>query len=489
MSISQPIIRKIEDNVSALNYFESVSMQQESEKTKEILMSFPTVYIHNWKDTGDYEVYIGESNHVFQRTRQHYDQANADGLSWQQKMKSSHASLYIIGHEHFNKSMTLDVENRLMHYMLSVPKVKKVHNLRGNLQSNYYPIEELDPIFSRIWAGLRRDNEELFPKESSIRDSAIFKASPLHKLTKDQIDAQNQIIERVLHGLWQGQTGQLCLIDGEAGTGKTVLNSSTFYELFCRMEEGTNQNIRCALIVNHEEQITVYEQIAEKLGLTDRYGEVVYRPTRFMKRREFQMRDDMFIRGSLPMTKSEVRAVSLSKLELTGGSVFWDIGAGTGSVAVEAASLLMQMGGAEDSAVYAVEKEAEGICLIRQNRERLVPGFCNFHLVEGRAPEVLEQLPPPSHVFIGGSGGELQRIIALILRKNPKVRIVINTVTIETLTECMELIRKFGFADYEIVQVSVSRMERAGRYHLQKAQNPVYVIALKDSPADGQERA
>ncbi len=282
MSISQPIIRKIEDNVSALNYFESVSMQQESEKTKEILMSFPTVYIHNWKDTGDYEVYIGESNHVFQRTRQHYDQANADGLSWQQKMKSSHASLYIIGHEHFNKSMTLDVENRLMHYMLSVPKVKKVHNLRGNPQSNYYPIEELDPIFSRIWAGLRRDNEELFPKESSIRDSAIFKASPLHKLTKDQIDAQNQIIERVLHGLWQGQTGQLCLIDGEAGTGKTVLNSSTFYELFCRMEEGTNQNIRCALIVNHEEQITVYEQIAEKLGLTDRYGEVVYRPTRFI---------------------------------------------------------------------------------------------------------------------------------------------------------------------------------------------------------------
>ncbi len=201
------------------------------------------------------------------------------------------------------------------------------------------------------------------------------------------------------------------------------------------------------------------------------------------------MRDDMFIRGSLPMTKSEVRAVSLSKLELTRGSVFWDIGSGTGSVAVEAASLLMQTGGAEDSAVYAVEKEAEGICLIRQNRERLVPGFCNFHLVEGRAPEALEQLPPPSHVFIGGSGGELQRIIALILRKNPKVRIVINTVTIETLTECMELIRKFGFADYEIVQVSVSRMERAGRYHLQKAQNPVYVIALKDSPADGQERA
>lgn len=191
------------------------------------------------------------------------------------------------------------------------------------------------------------------------------------------------------------------------------------------------------------------------------------------------MRDCVFIRGSLPMTKSEVRAVSLSKLELTPGSVFWDVGAGTGSVAVEAAVLLGQMGAGTDSAVYAIEKEPEGIRLIRRNRERLAPEFRNFHLVEGKAPEVLKPLPPPSHVFIGGSGGGLRAIIQSALEKNPRARIVINTVTIETLTECMELIRELEYAEYEIVQVAVSRMERTGRYHLQKAQNPIYVITLE----------
>lgn len=191
------------------------------------------------------------------------------------------------------------------------------------------------------------------------------------------------------------------------------------------------------------------------------------------------MRDSVFIRGSLPMTKSEVRAVSLSKLELTRGAVFWDVGAGTGSVAVEAAVLLAQMGAEGSSAVYAIEKEAEGIRLIRQNQERLIPEFEMFYLAEGRAPEILKQLPPPSHVFIGGSGGGLKSIVQTVLQKNPKARIVLNTVTAETLMECMELIREFKFPEYEIVQVAVSRMERAGKYHLQKAQNPVYVITLQ----------
>lgn len=284
MGISQPIIRKIEDNGKALDYFEAVSLPAEAEKAQKVIASFPTVYIHNWKDTGDYEVYIGESNNVFARTRQHYDEGIKDNTSWQREMLGKTASLYIIGHEHFNKSMTLDIENRLMHYLLSVPIVRKVHNLRGNPQNKYYPIEESDIIFSKIWRELRRDNNELFPKESSIRDSAVFKASPLHKLTNDQIEARDMIIDRVKNALQNDQTGQIIFIEGEAGTGKTVLNSSTFYEIFCLAEEHDKHDIRCNLIVNHEEQITVYEQIASKLGLTDKYGEVVYRPTRFINK-------------------------------------------------------------------------------------------------------------------------------------------------------------------------------------------------------------
>ncbi len=282
MAISQPVIKKIEDNQEALKYFEEISLLQEDDKIQEVITSFPTVYIHSWKDSGDYEVYIGESNNIFARTRQHYNVGINDATSWQREIFDKSASLYIIGHEHFNKSMTLDIENRLMHYMLGISGVRKVHNLRGNPQNKYYPIEELDNIFSKIWRKLRRDNKNLFPDESSIRDSAIFKASPLHKLTKDQIAARDMIIDRVRNALRNSQTGQIIFIEGEAGTGKTVLNSSTFYEIFCQAEEHGNPNVRCSLIVNHKEQKAVYEQIASKLGLTDKYSEVVYRPTRFI---------------------------------------------------------------------------------------------------------------------------------------------------------------------------------------------------------------
>lgn len=282
MGTSRAIVKNIEDNLEALMRFKKNELLKEDDKTQEVIESFPTVYIHNWKDTDDYEIYIGESNDFFARTRQHFDVGINDETSWQRKMSDKSARLYIIGHEHFNKSMTLDIENRLMHYMLSVPRVRRIHNRRGNPQNKYYPIEELDIIFSKIWRELRKDNRELFPSESFIRDSAIFKASPLHKLTADQIEARDKIIDRVKSALCNYQTGQIIFIEGEAGTGKTVLNSSTLYELICQMEEDGIQNVRCCLIVNHQEQKAVYEQIASKLGLTEKYGEVVYRPTRFI---------------------------------------------------------------------------------------------------------------------------------------------------------------------------------------------------------------
>lgn len=226
-SIAKPIIKNIKDSRDALDFFETVSLPAEDEKTQEIIRNFPTVYIHNWQQSGDYEVYVGESNDIFKRTRQHYDAA-CDKSRWQSKLMEKNASLFIIGHEHFNKSLTLDIENRLMHYMMSAERVKHVHNLRDNPQASYYPMEELDEIFSKIWKGLRQKNRELFPTESAIKDSAIYKASPLHKLTKEQEKARELIIQKVVKALENGETKQLIFIDGEAGTGKTVLNSSTF---------------------------------------------------------------------------------------------------------------------------------------------------------------------------------------------------------------------------------------------------------------------
>ncbi|MCI7106891.1 MAG: DUF2075 domain-containing protein [Agathobacter sp.] len=279
-SVARPIIKQIKDSRDALDFFEKVSLPKEDEKTQDIIMNFPTVYIHNWQESGDFEVYVGESNDIFKRTRQHYDAA-LDKSRWQSKLLEKDASLFIIGHEHFNKSLTLDIENRLMHYMMSVDRVKHVHNLRDNPQTSYYPMEELDDIFSKIWRGLRKENKDLFPTESAIKDSAIYKASPLHKLTKEQEKARDLIIQKVSKALENKETRQLIFIDGEAGTGKTVLNSSTFYELYCQAEEN-NRNLKCFLLVNHDEQITVYEQIAEKLGLIEKYGQVVSKPTTFI---------------------------------------------------------------------------------------------------------------------------------------------------------------------------------------------------------------
>ena len=279
-SVARPIIKQIKDSRDALDFFEKVSLPEEDEKTQDIIMNFPTVYIHNWQEAGDFEVYVGESNDIFKRTRQHYDAAS-DKSRWQSKLLEKDASLFIIGHEHFNKSLTLDIENRLMHYMMSVDRVKHVHNLRDNPQTSYYPMEELDDIFSKIWRGLRKENKDLFPTESAIKDSAIYKASPLHKLTKEQEKARDLIIQKVSKALESKETRQLIFIDGEAGTGKTVLNSSTFYELYCQAEEN-NRNLKCFLLVNHDEQITVYEQIAEKLGLIEKYGQVVSKPTTFI---------------------------------------------------------------------------------------------------------------------------------------------------------------------------------------------------------------
>ena len=249
-SVAFPVIKRIDDNREALETFENVSLPLEGKKTRELIQSFPTVYVHDWLDSGDFEVYVGESNDIFKRTRQHFE-SMSDKTKWQNNLAKKGAELYIIGHEHFNKSLTLDIENRLMHYMMGVERVRHVHNMRGNPQTRYYPMEELDEIFHKIWIGLHKENKELFPDESVIKNSAYFKASPLHKLTEGQQKARELIIQKVERALLNGESKQLIFIDGEAGTGKTVLNSSTFYELYCQAEEN-QKKIDCHLLVNHD---------------------------------------------------------------------------------------------------------------------------------------------------------------------------------------------------------------------------------------------
>ena len=181
------------------------------------------------------------------------------------------------------------------------------------------------------------------------------------------------------------------------------------------------------------------------------------------------LKDEAFIRGKVPMTKSEVRSVSVAELELTEDAVVYDIGAGTGSVSVEIARA------GEQIRVYAIEKNPEGVKLIGENQKKFKTD--GIRIVEGLAPEAMEDLEAPTHAFIGGSSGNLREIVRLLQAKNPAVRIVINAISLETVSEVMRLVEEGLLSDAEILQVSAARSKVLGRYHMMMGQNPVYVIS------------
>ena len=189
--------------------------------------------------------------------------------------------------------------------------------------------------------------------------------------------------------------------------------------------------------------------------------------------------DEAFLRnlepGKLvPMTKSEVRCVCLSKLQLTRNAVCWDVGAGTGSVAIEMARLCT--GGS----VYAIEKNEQALALLAQNKASF--GAENMQIISGLAPEACRALPAPTHVFLGGTAGNLAEILALALEKNPHVRIVATAVTLESIGALAACMQNFSFSDCVFLQVSKART--AGSYHLLAGQNPIAVFTLQNGGQD-----
>ena len=179
--------------------------------------------------------------------------------------------------------------------------------------------------------------------------------------------------------------------------------------------------------------------------------------------------DEEFIRGKVPMTKAEVRAVSLAQMELTENAVVYDVGAGTGSVSVEAAL------SGDRIRVYAIEKKTEAVRLLEENRKKFRTD--GIRIIEGEAPAVLRELEPPTHVFIGGSSGNLREILRVVLEKNPSVRIVVNAISLETVGEAMAAIEEGLLKDAQVTQIMASRSRVLGRYHMMTGQNPVYIIS------------
>ena len=228
--------------------------------------------------------------------------------------------------------------------------------------------------------------------------------------------------------------------------------------------------------------------------------------------------DDDFVRGSVPMTKQEIRHLSVEKLRLTAGSVLYDVGCGTGSVGIEAALKYPEI------KVIAVDRDPEAVELTGLNAERLGAG--NIEVIEGEAAEVLSSiaaaygaagLPVPTHVFIGGSGRKLEELLTCISRlseyrkscawqqeyavqqksdrpgKHDKtdapapcrpdesdkhIRVVVNAISLETVSDITALLKHIKHEDLEIVSVSVSRMRAIGSHHLMMGENPVMIISF-----------
>ena len=180
--------------------------------------------------------------------------------------------------------------------------------------------------------------------------------------------------------------------------------------------------------------------------------------------------DEEFIRQDVPMTKQEIRILSLVKAQIAPDAVVYDIGAGTGSISIEAARMAPQ------GQVYAIERSSEGIGLIRANAANFA--VKNVTVIQAEAPEGLADLPEADAILIGGSGGNLQEILTEVTPKlKASGRLVLNCITVQTLMQCIEFMREHSDTYiYEAIQVQVTRLQQVGTYDMAKANNPIYIV-------------
>lgn len=279
--ILKPVIEEVKYESGSLDTLQETLKISFRDENKMLLFEYPTIYIVNDKNSDGYSVYVGETTDIVRRTNQHLGEIRED---WTKFSKSNTTKMFVIGHHHFNKSLTLDIENRLMLYLLSVDNVSNVQNRRGNPQNKYYTSDELDEIFTKIWSSLNKKNKYLFPAESIVRNSAIFKSSPFHKLTNEQLKAKNEIIFKITSALSKNEFGTLILVKGEAGAGKTVLMSSLIDDLLNSDDtDFLRENNAINLVVNHDDQLSVYKEIEKKLEWKSGSTlDVAMKPTQFL---------------------------------------------------------------------------------------------------------------------------------------------------------------------------------------------------------------
>lgn len=194
---------------------------------------------------------------------------------------------------------------------------------------------------------------------------------------------------------------------------------------------------------------------------------MIFNPEPEVVAKKALLSDRDFVRGKTPMTKEEIRAILIMKMGLMADSVVWDIGAGTGSISIECARQCPY------GEVHGVERNEEAVKLIEKNKEKF--GTEQLFIYQGQAMEVIPSLPVPDVVFIGGSGGELEDVLAYIADLDLKIKVVITAVTVETIAECSNCLEKYD-KNYEITQVTAGRSRKIGSYHIVDNNNTVMIF-------------
>lgn len=320
------------------SFQEFLKLMENDEIRSKFVLDYPTVYViytsrnSEWQGP-KYEVYIGESNSIRQRTNKHLKGDVKLALDYLQnpenfadlssgekakltasqnwlKLRDEDSTMFVIANTLFTKSMSLDVENKLLLYLGTNETTEEVKclNRRTNDQLDYFTKDQFDEVFTDIWKKLRKHDKKLFPLEKTIKDSALFKASPFHKLTEEQVQAKQQIVDATfdvmrspdLSEIPASEDAKLILVQGAAGTGKTVLMSSLFYDFYQGEVDQIDdvfdyQDLDAYLLVNHDEQLKVYETIAEKLGIHSKKRPRVLKPTSFINKRKDGERVDVVL--------------------------------------------------------------------------------------------------------------------------------------------------------------------------------------------------
>lgn len=186
--------------------------------------------------------------------------------------------------------------------------------------------------------------------------------------------------------------------------------------------------------------------------------------------------DEQFERTEdVPITKEEIRTIQISKARLSPGQTVYDIGCGSGSISVEAALQVESNGN-----VYAIDLDSNAVELTKRNLEKF--GIANVQVISGNALEKITDLPEANAIFIGGTGGDTQKIIELCENKlQSGGRIVIGVILIETLYSVLSIIEKLNFTSVDITQITISKSRKTSTGTMMLARNPVTIISATKS--------